>query len=108
MKNFISSGDQLTVAMPYAVTSGGGVKVGLLFGVAAGTYDNGADGVISLCGVFDIAKDTSTFAVGDAVYWNNTTKVVTSTASGNTKVGVATKAALTGDATARVILNESW
>lgn len=104
MKNFISSGDQLTVAMPYAVTAGGGVKVGSLFGVAAGTYDNGADGVISLKGVYDLAKDTSTFAVGAAVYWNDTTKVVTSTSSGNTLVGVATKAALTGDATARLLL----
>ena len=78
MKNFISSGDQLTVAMPYAVTSGGGVKVGLLFGVANGSYDNGADGVISLCGVYDIAKDASVFAVGAAVYWDNTCLLYTS------------------------------
>lgn len=104
MKNFISSGDQLTLAMPYAVSSGGGVKVGTIFGVASNTYANGEEGVLALEGVFDVAKDASVFAVGAAVYWNDTTKVVTSTASGNTLVAVATVAALTGDATARVLL----
>lgn len=107
MKNYIADGDNLTIAMPYAVTSGGGVKSGLLFGIAAGTYANGEDGVIGMCGVYDVAKDASTFAVGAAVYWNDTDKVMTSTASGNTKIGAATKAALTGDATVRVLLNES-
>jgi predicted RecA/RadA family phage recombinase len=37
MKNFIQPGDSLTVSAPYAVTSGQGVLVGALFGIAA--YD---------------------------------------------------------------------
>jgi predicted RecA/RadA family phage recombinase len=35
MKNFIQPGDSLTVSAPYAVTSGQGVLVGALFGIAA-------------------------------------------------------------------------
>ena len=37
MKNFIQPGDSLTVSAPYAVTSGQGVLIGALFGIAA--YD---------------------------------------------------------------------
>ena len=36
MKNAIQRGENLTLPAPYAVTSGGGVKTGLIFGVAAG------------------------------------------------------------------------
>lgn len=104
MKNFISSGDQLTLAMPYAVSAGGGVKSGSLFGIAANGYASGEDGVLSLKGVYDLGKDASVFAVGAAVYWNDTTKVVTSTSAGNTLVGLTSVAAVTGDATARVLL----
>jgi predicted RecA/RadA family phage recombinase len=35
----------------------------------------------------------NTFAVGAVVYWDDTAKVVTSTASGNTRVGLAVTAA---------------
>ena len=42
MKNFIQPGDSLTVSAPYAVTSGQGVLVGALFGIAA--YDAAAYG----------------------------------------------------------------
>jgi predicted RecA/RadA family phage recombinase len=79
----------LTVAAPYTVKSGGGVKVGNLFGVAV--YDAALNASLEIVamGVFDLAKDTSTFASGDAVYWDDTNKVATSTATGNKKIGVA-------------------
>ena len=35
MINFVKSGDNLTLAAPYDVQSGGGFKVGNVFGVAA-------------------------------------------------------------------------
>ena len=37
MQNYVHKGETLTVVAPYAVKSGGGVKVGNLFGVAV--YD---------------------------------------------------------------------
>ena len=42
-KNFIQDGDIITVAAPYDVTSGGGLQVGGLFGVALTTAAAGAD-----------------------------------------------------------------
>jgi predicted RecA/RadA family phage recombinase len=108
MKNYVAEGNSLQLTMPYAVSAGGGVKVGLLFGIAANTYANGEEGIVGLDGVYDVAKDSSVFAQGAAVYWDNTAKLMTSTTTSNTKIGVATVAAVTGDATVRVILNEAW
>lgn len=108
MQNFVKSGKTITLTAPYAVSSGGGAKVGLIFGIAGGDVANGATQEFETEGVFDIAKDTSTFAVGAAVYWDDTNKVVTSTVGSNLKVGVAILSALTGDATARVRLNGAF
>ncbi|MBY0515097.1 MAG: DUF2190 family protein, partial [Gemmataceae bacterium] len=64
-------------------------------------------------GVFDVPKDSSTFAAGDAVYWNTTASPVagtagsgaaTSGAGGANLMGVATAGAATGDGFVRVKL----
>jgi predicted RecA/RadA family phage recombinase len=106
MKNFVQSGEFLTVAAPYQVSSGGGLLVGSLFGVA--TYDaaNGANVEIATEGVFDITALTAdTGTVGAKMYWDNTNKRLTVTASGNTLVGVLTAAKGGTDTTARVYLD---
>jgi predicted RecA/RadA family phage recombinase len=99
---------------PYAVSSGGGVKLGNLFGVAVYDAALGASLEIMAQGVFDLAKDNSTFASGDAVYWDDTNKVATSTSAGNLVIGTAELAQASGiaapggaqaDATVRVRLN---
>jgi hypothetical protein len=68
-------------------------------------------------GVFDLAKDASTFADGDIVYWDDTAHLATSTSTNNMPIGVAellspdgTSAlgGLTGDATVRVRLNGAF
>ena len=57
-------------------------------------------------GVVDGKKTAGdTPAVGALLYWDNTAKSLTTTASGNKRVGVAVKAALAGDATVRVRLD---
>jgi predicted RecA/RadA family phage recombinase len=120
MKNYVSRGDTVTVTAPYAVKSGGGVLVAgnaHLFGIAVNDQILNDSMEIVTTGVFDLAKDTSTFAQGDAVYWDNTNKVATSTATGNTKIGVAALTApggvaapggVSGDATVRVRLNHDF
>jgi predicted RecA/RadA family phage recombinase len=114
MQNYVHRGETLTVAAPYAVKSGGGVKVGNLFGIAAFDAAQNASLEIVAEGVFDLAKDTSTFASGDAVYWDDTNKVATSTSAGNLVIGTAELAqpsgtaapgGASGDATVRVRLN---
>ena len=43
MKNFVQRGENIAVPAPAAVTSGAGVLIGALFGVANGDADTGAD-----------------------------------------------------------------
>jgi len=69
MQNFVHRGETLTLTAPYAVNSGGGVKVGNIFGVAASTHIQGDSMEAQVEGVFDLAKDASVFAQGDLVYW---------------------------------------
>jgi len=105
----VQSGNTITVVAPYAGSSGGGAQVGIMFGIANNDFLNADTNLeLQVEGVFDIAKDTSVFAQGAVVYWDNTNKVVTSTSTSNLKIGVATLAALTGDATARVRLNGAF
>jgi predicted RecA/RadA family phage recombinase len=104
MQNFVHQGITLTLTAPYAVNSGGGVKVGNIFGVAASTHIQGDSMEAMVQGVFDLAKDASVFAQGDLVYWDDTAKAATSTVGANLLIGTAEQAQLTGDATVRVKL----
>ncbi len=97
MKNFVQEGETLTLTAPYAVTSGLGALVGSIFGVAVGDVANGAEGEFKVEGVFDLVKAASqAWTVGAKVYWDNTNKVCTTTASGNTLIGVAVVAVGSG------------
>jgi len=108
MQNFVQAGNTVTVTAPADVSSGGGLLVGSLFGVAACDALSGADVETVTEGVFDLTKATGAITQGAKVYWDNTAKNVTTTASGNTLIGVAIAAAASGDATARVRLNGSF
>jgi predicted RecA/RadA family phage recombinase len=106
MKNYVQAGDVIAVVAPYAVASGAGVLLGALFGVAAYDAANGATVDIKRKGVFDITALTAdTGAVGTKVYWDNTNKRLTVTASANTLVGCLTLAKIGTDTTARVLLD---
>jgi predicted RecA/RadA family phage recombinase len=104
MTNFVKSGDNLTLAAPYNVLSGGGFKVGNVFGVAANDTTSGLDVECDVEGVYDLAKDSSTFAQGDLVYWDDVAKMVTSTVGSNLLIGACEIAAATGVTTVRVNL----
>ena len=104
MTNFVKSGDNLTLAAPYDVLSGGGFKVGNVFGVAANDTLSGNNVECEVEGVYDLAKDASTFAQGDLAYWDDTAKKVTSTVGSNLLIGAVEVAAATGAAVVRVNL----
>lgn len=107
MRNYVQDGDILTLTAPYQVSSGGGVLVGTnLFGIATNDIANAASGEVKTRGVFDItALSTDTGSAGTLWYWDNTNKRVTTTSSGNTKVGVGVSTKSSGDTTARVRLH---
>jgi predicted RecA/RadA family phage recombinase len=107
MKNFIQNGDYLEITAPAAISSGEGVLIGDLFGVAVTDIANGAKGILAVKGVYEIAKVTSDggAAAWAPAYWDATNKKVTGVASGNVQVGLFTEANLTADAKAKVLLD---
>lgn len=106
MKNYIQPGINLTFPAPVAVLSGGVVIAGEIKGVAAVDAAVGDDVDVVTAGVFDLPKTAANaFALGAVVHWNATTGLATSTASGNTRLGVATEAAPADTGTVRVRLS---
>jgi predicted RecA/RadA family phage recombinase len=111
MKNFVQPGNTITLAAPTAVTSGAGVLVGTIFGIAAHDAASGDPVETVTTGVFDVIKiGSQTWGVGDKVYWDNTNKRVTKVATDNTLIGVALVVVGSGadETTGRVRLNGSF
>lgn len=106
MDNFVKKGDVVTITAPTGgVTSGVGVLVGQLFGVATASVAQTLPAEIVVSGVVEIAK-TSALEIlpGDAVYWDNTGKVVNKTSSAQKEVGVAVSTAANPSGTVQVLL----
>ena len=111
MKNYVQPGKTITLTAPYAVTSGDGLLLGSIFGVATGTAALGEAVEAALVGVYDLKKVASqAWAAGDRIYWDNTAKVCTTTVGTNTLIGVAVKAVggTAGETTGTVRLNGSF
>lgn len=107
-KNFVQAGNTITVPAPYDLSSGAGAKVGQVFGVAQGDADSGDDVELMTVGVHDLAKKGSeAWTVGALVYWDNTNKYCTTTATSNLLIGAAMAAVGSGsdETTGRVRLN---
>jgi predicted RecA/RadA family phage recombinase len=109
MRNHVQKGENITIPSPAAVASGDLVVVGALYGVAAGDADTGGDLDVVTVGVFDLPK-VSALAInlGDKVYFDSSSKLVSKTASGNTYIGVAVTAAVNPSATVNVRLNGAF
>lgn len=108
MKNYVDDGATVTVAAPYAVASGAGALLGTLFGVAQAAAANAATVVLVTRGIFDLPKAASqAWTVGAAIYWDDTNKVCTTTATDNTLIGkaVAAVGSGAGETLGRVRLN---
>lgn len=104
-KTYIQPGRVITLAAPYQRNPGEGALVGAIFGVSLATVANAVNGEFAIQGVFDLAKAVGAITQGALVYWDNSAKNVTTTSTSNTRIGCATVAAQSGDATVRVRLN---
>lgn len=107
MKNYIQEGRMITIAAPAGgVTSGDGVVIGAMFGVASKTAAAGEPVTIATEGVFDLPKLASAIiAAGDAVAWDGTAKQVNVPGAGRYPIGVAIEAAGNGVTMVRVRLD---
>ena len=97
----------IPMAVPYAggILSGQGMLVGAFFGVAASDTAQNANVDCETRGEFELTKEPSlAISQGARVFWDNTNRRITTTATGNYQVGLCTVAALAADATVRVML----
>lgn len=106
MKNFVQNGEILDLTAPYDVASGGGFLVGSIVAIAQAAATSGKPVQGVRRGVFTHAKTSAqAWTVGAKIYWDDTNKVFTTAASGNTLCGVAAEAAANPSATGTVLLD---
>lgn len=106
MKNYQQPADNATVTLAADVTAGDFVAIGSLTGVAQATALSGQDVTIVRTGVFELPKtEAQAWTVGAKVYWDSGNSVMTTTASGNTLVGVAYAVAANPSTTGLVLLD---
>jgi predicted RecA/RadA family phage recombinase len=103
--NKISEGGRLIVVAATAKTSGAvEVNGGDTIGIVADTVANGAVYGVHIDGEWELAKNTGvTLTAGEDVYWDGTE--LTTVATSNTRIGVASKAATTTASRGRILLN---
>lgn len=91
--NYIQPGDVLPLVAPYDVAAGAGMKIGSLFAVAQAAALSGAAVQGATTGVWQLKKTASqAWTVGEKVYWDDTNKECTDTASTHILIGVAVEA----------------
>ena len=97
----------IPMVVPYSggVLSGQGMLVGAFFGVAASDAAQNAPVECETRGEFELTKEPAlAISQGARVFWDNTNRRITTTATGNFQVGLCTVAALAADAMVRVML----
>ncbi|MBS7790309.1 DUF2190 family protein [Roseococcus sp. SDR] len=101
------AGRSIPMIVPYAggILSGQGMLVGAFFGVAAMDAAQNATVECEVGGEFDLTKEPSlAITAGARVFWDNTNRRITTTATGNFQVGICTVAAQAADANVAVLL----
>lgn len=107
MKNYVQSGDVVTVTAPVAVASGGFLSIGELSGFAQADAAQGADVALATRGVFDAAIDNAAIpSTGSPIFTpdGDTLTAAADDGAGNAymKVGVAVSDPIVEDGAARV------
>ena len=106
MKTLYGSGDTIQVTAAGTYTAGVGTLVGTsIFGVALASATTGQQVALQVEGEVEIGKTSAlAISVGDALYWDDTNKVVNKTSSSQREVGVATGDAANPSPTVRMKL----
>ena len=105
MKNKILSGNTITITAGATITSGQGVLVGTVLGVAVESVASGDPVAVQLEGVFTLPiLGTDAPAVGAKLYWDAGNSRLTTTVGSNTEAGIAFAAKASGPTTVRIKL----
>lgn len=106
MRNYKQPGDVLTLTAPSGgVQSGEGYTIGELFVVAAADADAGEEFEGQRTGVFELNKAGDSISEGGTLYWDDGEKELTTSASGNRKVGAAVEDKDAADEKVEVLLD---
>lgn len=105
-KNFIHSGNTLTLTAPVGgVVGGKPVKIGSLVVIPTVSVAAGLPFEGNLAGAYTCDTDTGTaWAECDTLYWDAANSRFTKTSAGNTKCAVAAAVKPSGDASAPIRL----
>lgn len=119
MKNFVAQGNIITVPteallLGESIIGGKGYLLsGGLFGIATATVEvtdigQGKDCTLALTGIHDLPKQPSqAWSIGAKIYWDSPNSRATTTATGNTLIGIAmlSTGGTAGETIGRVRLN---
>ncbi len=99
---FIHDGKAVDFFPETDIPAGTVVVEGDLVGVTKLDIPAGCLGALHVVGVYDVAKGNTAISFGAKVYWDNTAKQATITATGNKQLGITVQAAMAEDAVVRV------
>ncbi len=104
--NYIQEGKSLNYTPSgAAVASGDFILLGAIGAISKTDIADGKTGAVHICGVFSVPKASGAVTQGAKLYWSAANSNLTTTASGNTIVGVAAAAAASGDSNVQILLN---
>lgn len=104
--NHIQPGEVINFTATAALAVGAGVKIGLRLGVTLVALAIGANGSVAVSGVWSLPKlSTDVVTQGVLLYWDDTNKRLTVTATANTLAGYAFEDSAAGVATVAIKLN---
>ncbi|MCM5528961.1 DUF2190 family protein [Parasegetibacter sp. NRK P23] len=108
MNNAVAPGNTVEIVAPSGgLTSGQPLLVGGMVGISHSKYAEGETAVIDLEGAYTVPKaGGAAWATGDKLYWDDTNKVFTKTATSNTLAGYAWAVAASGAASGVIILRQ--
>jgi predicted RecA/RadA family phage recombinase len=110
--NYVQDGVHVEFTAPSGgVNANGVVVLTNMFGVALLDAVSGATSQLAIGGVWDIPKTNAasmSMAVGAYVYWDASGGAATTSATSNTKLGVAVSAVTNVATTVRVRFNDSF
>jgi predicted RecA/RadA family phage recombinase len=105
MKTLIGGAETVQITAGGTLTAGVGVLTGQLFGVPETDAAAGDEVTLRITGKVTLAKTSALqIDIGDAVYWDDTNKVVNKTSSAQKEVGIAISAAANPSSTVEVYL----
>jgi len=106
MKNYVGPGEHISFVAGADITSGSGVVIGTLLGVATHDVKNGAPGTAAIEGVFTLPKlSTAVIAEGDRLIWDidsSPPQFIKASAATGDLLGVAVAVAAAGNGTTTV------